>query len=51
MLAKLSKRSSVRRCAVRPSVRRCAATGAVGLALLGTGLTATGRAGSDLDRF
>ncbi|KOT37401.1 protease [Streptomyces caelestis] len=51
MLAKLSKRPSVRRCAVRPSVRRCAATGAVGLALLGTGLTAADRADSDLDRF
>ncbi|GGW30351.1 alpha/beta fold hydrolase [Streptomyces griseoloalbus] len=52
MLAKLlSKRPSARRCAVRPCVRRCAATGAVGLALLGTGLAATGRADPDLDRF
>ncbi|GHH93533.1 alpha/beta hydrolase [Streptomyces capillispiralis] len=51
MLAKLSVRPSARHRAVRPSVRRCAATGAVGLALLGTGLAATGRADADLDRF
>ncbi len=36
---------------MRPSVRRCAAAGAVGLALLGTGLTAIGRTGQDLGRF
>ncbi|KES04043.1 protease [Streptomyces toyocaensis] len=54
MLAKLSKLSGrplFRRCAVRPSVGRCAAAGAVGLALVATGLTATGRRGPDLDRF
>lgn len=46
MLAKLSKRSLV-----RPSVRRCAATGAVGLAILGAGLTAPGRTDPGLGRF
>ncbi|MEY7979833.1 alpha/beta hydrolase [Streptomyces pilosus] len=51
MLVKLSERLRLRRCAMRPSVRRCATAGVVGLALLGTGLTATGRTGSDLDRF
>lgn len=51
MLAKLSTRARMRSCAVRPSVRRCAATGVVGLALLGTGLTAVGRTEPDLDRF
>ncbi|MFF8032810.1 alpha/beta fold hydrolase [Streptomyces sp. NPDC016626] len=51
MLAKLVKRPPDRRCAVRPSARRCAAAGAVGLALLGTGLTAAGSADADLGRF
>ena len=51
MLAKLSDRPPVRHRAVRHSVRRCAAAGAVGLAVLGTGLTATGRADPALDRF
>ena len=54
MLAKLSKwsgRAGTRSCATRPSVRRCAAAGTVGLALLGTGLTAIGRTGPDLGRF
>ncbi|MFI8091072.1 alpha/beta hydrolase [Streptomyces sp. NPDC086080] len=51
MLAKLTKRSRPSRYAAYPSVGRCAAAGAVGLALLGTGLTAAGRSGPDLDRF
>lgn len=51
MLVKLSERLRLRRRAMRPSVRRCATAGAVGLALLGTGLAATGRTDSDLDRF
>ncbi|MFI8189223.1 alpha/beta hydrolase [Streptomyces sp. NPDC085946] len=42
MLAKLS---------VRPSVRRCAVTAAVGLAVLGAGLSATDEPASDLARF
>ncbi|MFE9775168.1 alpha/beta hydrolase [Streptomyces sp. NPDC005931] len=42
MLAKLS---------TRPSIRRCAATGAVGLALLGTVLPGTSGGDPDLDRF
>ncbi|MFJ9659980.1 alpha/beta fold hydrolase [Streptomyces griseoflavus] len=51
MLVKLSERLRLRRRALRPSVRRCASAGVVGLALLGAGLTVTGRTGSDLDRF
>ncbi|MEU2898576.1 alpha/beta hydrolase [Streptomyces sp. NPDC001273] len=51
MLAKLTVRPRLRRYAAHPSVGRCAAAGAVGLALLGTGLTATGPSGPDLDRF
>ncbi|MEU5522969.1 alpha/beta hydrolase [Streptomyces sp. NPDC047860] len=51
MLAKLSKRPRIRSCAVRPSGRLCAAAGAVGLALLGTGLAANGPVKPDLDRF
>ncbi|CAL9371381.1 Carboxylesterase A [Streptomyces sp. enrichment culture] len=51
MLAKLSTRPSARCRAVRPSVRRRAVTGAVGLALLGAGLTAVGGTEPDLGRF
>ncbi|GAA3171037.1 alpha/beta hydrolase [Streptomyces virens] len=51
MLAKLSTRPPARRPAVRSAFPGCAAAGAVGLVLLGAGLTATGRSNADLDRF
>ncbi|MFI9727042.1 alpha/beta hydrolase [Streptomyces sp. NPDC052092] len=51
MLAELTERLRGGHRALSPSVRRCAAAGAVGLVLLATGLTATGRAEPDLGRF
>ncbi|MFF7853340.1 alpha/beta fold hydrolase [Streptomyces sp. NPDC007904] len=51
MLAKLSRRSPVRRRAVRSPVRRRAVTGAVGLALVCTGVMAAGGTDPGLGRF